>query len=97
VVGQRIDLLIPKIATHETITQALYRLAASTGDTAIDLASRESSGQRKDGEFFFRRRSLSAKRDCHDAKCLYCACVTSRTAASQNRRCERARRVIAFS
>ncbi|HEV7446012.1 MAG TPA: PAS domain S-box protein, partial [Steroidobacteraceae bacterium] len=52
VVGQRIDLLIPKIATHETITQALYRLAASTGDTALDLASRESWGQRKDGEFF---------------------------------------------
>ncbi len=52
VVGQRIDLLIPKIAAHETITQALYRLAASTGDTAIDLASRESWGQRKDGEFF---------------------------------------------
>src|SRR5262249_4207731 len=52
VVGQRIDLLIPKIATHETITQALYRMAASTGDTAIDLASREMWGQRKDGEFF---------------------------------------------
>jgi len=28
------------------------RLAASTGDTAIDLASRECVGQRKDGEFF---------------------------------------------
>ncbi len=52
VVGQRIDLLIPRIATHETITQALYRLAASTGDTALDLASRESWGQRKDGRFF---------------------------------------------
>src|SRR5258707_15101006 len=52
VVGQRIDLLIPKIAAHETISQALYRLAASTGDTALDLASRESWGQRKDGEFF---------------------------------------------
>lgn len=52
VVGQRIDLLIPKIATHETITQALHRLAASTGDTALDLASRESWGQRKSGEFF---------------------------------------------
>src|ERR1700745_3036615 len=52
VVGQRIDLLIPKIATHETITQALYRMAASTGDTALDLASRESWGLRKDGEFF---------------------------------------------
>ena len=52
VVGQRIDLLIPKIATHESITQALHRLAASSGDTHLDLASRESWGQRKDGEFF---------------------------------------------
>ena len=39
VVGQRIDQLIPKIATHETITQALHRLAASSGDTHLDLAS----------------------------------------------------------
>src|SRR5215472_1522359 len=52
VVGQRIDQLIPKIATHETITQALHRLAATSGDTHLDLASRESWGQRKDGEFF---------------------------------------------
>jgi PAS domain S-box-containing protein len=53
VVGQRVDLLIPKIATpHESVTQALHRLAASSGDTALDLASRESWGQRKDGEFF---------------------------------------------
>src|SRR6516162_3626184 len=44
VVGQRIDLLIPKIATHETVTQALHRLAASSGDTHLDLASRESWG-----------------------------------------------------
>src|SRR4029077_16076335 len=52
VVGQRIDLLIPKIATHESIAQALQRLAASSGDTHLDLASRESLGKRKDGEFF---------------------------------------------
>ena len=52
VVGQRIDLLIPKIAAHESITQALHRYAASSGDTHLDLASRESWGQRKDGEFF---------------------------------------------
>jgi diguanylate cyclase (GGDEF)-like protein/PAS domain S-box-containing protein len=52
VVGQRIDLLIPKIAVHESITQALQRLAASSGDTHLDLASRESWGKRKDGEFF---------------------------------------------
>jgi diguanylate cyclase (GGDEF)-like protein/PAS domain S-box-containing protein len=52
VVGQRIDLLIPKIASHENITQALQRLAASCGDTHLDLAAREGWGQRKDGEFF---------------------------------------------
>jgi PAS domain S-box-containing protein len=52
VVGQRIDLLIPKIATHESVAQALQRLAASSGDTHRDLASRESVGKRKDGELF---------------------------------------------
>ena len=54
VVGQRIDQLIPKIAagTHETITQALHRLAASSGDTHLDLASRELGAQRKGGEYF---------------------------------------------
>src|SRR5580692_3289668 len=54
VVGQRIDQLIPKIATatHETITQALHRLAASSGDTHLDLASRELEAQRKGGEYF---------------------------------------------
>lgn len=52
VVGRHIDLLIPKIASQEAISEALHRLAASTGDTALDLASRESLGQRKDGEFF---------------------------------------------
>ncbi|HZO23481.1 MAG TPA: PAS domain S-box protein, partial [Steroidobacteraceae bacterium] len=52
VVGQRIDQLIPKIAVHESITQALHRLAASCGDTHLDLASRELWAQRKGGEFF---------------------------------------------
>ncbi|MDB6009784.1 MAG: hypothetical protein JWL65_2034 [Gammaproteobacteria bacterium] len=52
VVGQRIDQLIPKIATHESITQALHRLAASSGDTHLDLASRELGAQRKGGEYF---------------------------------------------
>ena len=35
VVGQRIDLLLPKIAAEETIPEALARLAASLGDTAL--------------------------------------------------------------
>jgi len=52
VVGERIDLLIPKIAQHESVTQALQRLAASSGDTHVDLASREAWGLRKDGRAF---------------------------------------------
>ena len=52
VVGERIDLLIPKIAQHETVPQALQRLAASSGDTHLDLAARESWGLRKDGRAF---------------------------------------------
>ena len=52
VVGQRIDLLIPKISEHATVEQALQRLAASIGDTQADLAARESWGQHKDGHPF---------------------------------------------
>lgn len=52
VVGQRIDQLIPKIASHESLTEALQRLAASSGDTHLDLAARETWAQRKDGEYF---------------------------------------------
>ncbi|MBV9698222.1 MAG: PAS domain S-box protein [Gammaproteobacteria bacterium] len=40
VLGQRIDLLIPKLAAEETVPAALERLAASTGDTSLDLAAR---------------------------------------------------------
>ena len=52
IVGERIDLLIPRIAQHESVPQALQRLAASSGDTHMDLASRESWGLRKDGRTF---------------------------------------------
>ena len=52
VVGERIDLLIPHIAQHESVPQALQRMAASSGDTHMDLASRESWGLRKDGRTF---------------------------------------------
>jgi PAS domain S-box-containing protein len=52
VVGQRIDLLIPKISEHGTIEQALQKLAASIGDTQLDLAARESWGRHKDGHSF---------------------------------------------
>src|SRR5579864_7302210 len=52
VIGQRIDLLLPKLANGETIPEALQRYAASTGDTGLDLKARELWARRKDGETF---------------------------------------------
>jgi diguanylate cyclase (GGDEF)-like protein/PAS domain S-box-containing protein len=52
IVGQRVDLLMPKIAGDEDIAQALQRLAASSGDTHLDLASRDLWGRRQHGELF---------------------------------------------
>src|SRR5579864_844152 len=52
VVGQRIDLLLPTIASGETIPEALQRFAASAGDTALDLAARELWARRKSGATF---------------------------------------------
>jgi diguanylate cyclase (GGDEF)-like protein/PAS domain S-box-containing protein len=53
VVGQRIELLLPKLAEDgETVPQALQRLAAALGDTALDLGSRELWARRKDGDNF---------------------------------------------
>jgi len=63
VVGQRVDLLIPRIAAgNETVPEALQRLAASSGDTALDLASRESWGRRQTGEFFPAEMAVSKAR-----------------------------------
>jgi len=52
VVGQRIDLLLPKIAAEESIPEALARLAASVGDTALDLSAQALWAQRKNGGLF---------------------------------------------
>jgi len=52
VVGQRIDLLLPTMASGETIPEALQRFAASAGDTALDLAARELWARRKSGATF---------------------------------------------
>src|SRR5579863_6518705 len=52
VIGQRIDLLLPRLGNGETIPEALQRYAASTGDTGLDLKARELWARRKDGETF---------------------------------------------
>jgi diguanylate cyclase (GGDEF)-like protein/PAS domain S-box-containing protein len=51
-VGQPVDLLLPQIATGETLAEALQRLAASSGDTALDLSARELWARRKNGATF---------------------------------------------
>jgi diguanylate cyclase (GGDEF)-like protein/PAS domain S-box-containing protein len=73
VVGERIDLLIPRIAQHETVPQALQRLAASSGDTHLDLASRESWGMRKDGRAFPIELAVSNAR--HSRREMYVVCL----------------------
>ena len=52
VAGKCIDLLLPKIASGESVPEALERLAASLGDTALDLTAREQWARRKDGRLF---------------------------------------------
>ena len=52
VVGQRIDLLLPKLANGEGVAEALQRLAASTGDTGRDRKARELWARRRNGETF---------------------------------------------
>ena len=52
VTGKRIDLLLPKIASNESVPEALERLAASLGDTALDLSARELWAMHKDGRMF---------------------------------------------
>jgi len=52
VVGRRIDMLLPKLAVGESVPEALQRLAASLGDTALDLSARELWAQKHDGRLF---------------------------------------------
>jgi diguanylate cyclase (GGDEF)-like protein/PAS domain S-box-containing protein len=52
VIGQRVDVLLPRIAEGETVPEALGRLAASLGDTALDLTARELWARRQNGELF---------------------------------------------
>jgi diguanylate cyclase (GGDEF)-like protein/PAS domain S-box-containing protein len=92
VVGERIDLLIPKIAQHESVPQALQRLAATSGDTHMDLASRESWGLRKDGRSFPLELAVSNAR--HSRREVYVVClrdVTERRESEQAMRESEAR------
>jgi len=84
VVGQRIDLLIPTIAQNETIPEALQRLAASSGDTALDLAAREFIARRKSGDAF--PAEIAVSKAPHSRQVMFVLClrdVTERRESEQ--------------
>jgi diguanylate cyclase (GGDEF)-like protein/PAS domain S-box-containing protein len=51
-VGRRIEEFLPQLADRGDAADALERLAESTGDTYLDLSSREIRGRRREGEVF---------------------------------------------
>ena len=50
--GRRLDLLIPLLARHPCLTEALDELAEYLEDTQFDLAPRETRGRRMNGTLF---------------------------------------------
>src|SRR5262249_5405211 len=82
VVGQRLDLIMPQIVDRGTVTQGLERLAASIGDTHLDLAPYEIWGRRKSGEVFPAEITVSRARVAGNDRFLVCLRdVTERRAA----------------
>ena len=51
-IGRRIEEFLPQLCDQADAGEALERLAASTGDTHLDLAAREIRGRRHDGAVF---------------------------------------------
>jgi diguanylate cyclase (GGDEF)-like protein/PAS domain S-box-containing protein len=84
VVGQRVDLLLPQIASDETIPAALQRLAAILDDTALDLAARELWARRKNAEDFPAELAVSkAPLDGHEMFVVCLRDVTERHESEQ--------------
>jgi diguanylate cyclase (GGDEF)-like protein/PAS domain S-box-containing protein len=82
VVGQRLDLIMPQIVDRGTVSQGLERLAASIGDTHLDLAPYEIWGRRKSGEVFPAEITVSRARVRGRERFLVCLRdVTERRAA----------------
>jgi diguanylate cyclase (GGDEF)-like protein/PAS domain S-box-containing protein len=50
--GRRLELLIPSLARHASLTGALEELAEALEDTQVDLMPRETRGRRRDGSLF---------------------------------------------
>jgi diguanylate cyclase (GGDEF)-like protein/PAS domain S-box-containing protein len=75
--GRRLDLLIPSLARHAVLTEALDELSEHLEDTQIDLAPRETRGRRNDGTLFAAELGVSKVR-LGDRQ-IYIACLRETT------------------
>jgi len=75
--GRRLDLLIPSLARHPRLTEALEELAETLDDTQVDLAPRDTRGRRRDGELFDAELGVSKVR--LDRRELFVVCLRDTT------------------
>jgi diguanylate cyclase (GGDEF)-like protein/PAS domain S-box-containing protein len=75
--GRRLDLLIPSLARHAVLTEALDELSEYLENTQIDLAPRETRGRRRDGTLFDAELGVSKVR--LDDRRIYIACLRDTT------------------
>ncbi len=75
--GRRLDLLIPSLARHAVLTEALDELSEHLENTQIDLAPRETRGRRHDGSLFDAELGVSKVR--LDDRQIYIACLRETT------------------
>jgi diguanylate cyclase (GGDEF)-like protein/PAS domain S-box-containing protein len=70
--GRRLDLLIPALARHPNLTEALEELAETLEDTQVDLTPRETRGRRRDGSLFDAELGVSKIRLEHRETYIVC-------------------------
>jgi diguanylate cyclase (GGDEF)-like protein/PAS domain S-box-containing protein len=75
--GRPLDLLIPSLARHPRLTEALEELAESLEDTQVDLAPRETKARRKDGTLFDAELGVSKVKV--DQQGVYIVCLRDTT------------------
>jgi diguanylate cyclase (GGDEF)-like protein/PAS domain S-box-containing protein len=75
--GRRLDLLIPSLARHAVLTEALDELSEYLENTQFDLAPRETRGRRHDGTLFDAELGVSKVR--LDGRQIYIACLRDTT------------------
>ena len=75
--GRRLDLLIPSLARHAVLTEALDELSEYLENTQIDLAPRETRGRRQDGTLFDAELGVSKVK--LDDRHIYIACLRDTT------------------